>query len=168
MDIYLFRHGDTLQSKNLLFKFLGYPKNSRNVSILPEATPALKRIGAYLKYVKTDANFCSPYLRCRESVNIVSKECNFKYKTDERLSEYERTEKYPSLLKRVESFLQEMEVKHKTISICTHGAVIAAIKHLSTSGVFNSLQIFDYPKPGNLIVISNRSYKIIDFNSENS
>jgi broad specificity phosphatase PhoE len=41
--------------------------------ILPEGIPAVKRLADYLKDIKTDINFTSPYLRCKQTVDIISK-----------------------------------------------------------------------------------------------
>ncbi|QQG41745.1 MAG: histidine phosphatase family protein [Candidatus Woesebacteria bacterium] len=163
---YIFRHGNTIDSDSLLTKFFGHKHDSHDLVILPKALPALKKIGAFLEKVDTDANFSSPYLRCRQSTQIVSHIANKKYTVDERLREYEKNgEKFSSLRKRVRSFLDYVAKKnYSSISICTHGGIIAAIKHLATGGNFYFFQLWDFPAPGNLIVMKDGEVKTINFN----
>jgi len=62
--------------------------------------------------------------------------------------------------------LDEIDKKnYSAVSICTHGAVMAAMKYLRLNGRFNLLQSLDYPTPGNLIVIKDGEIKTINFNS---
>jgi broad specificity phosphatase PhoE len=165
-DFYIFRHGDTIESGNLLIKILGRKRDSHELPILPKGLPALKKIGVYLKNISTDANFCSPYLRCMESAKIVSDITKNKYIPDERICEFDNNgEKFTSFNKRVGDFLNEIDNNnYSAVSICTHGAVIAAIKHLKTNGRFFIFQGLDYPTPGNLVVIKNGKIEVLDFN----
>lgn len=166
-DYYIFRHGDTRDSGSLLTRIIGHMRDSHGLPILPKGIPALERIGGYLKNIPTDANFCSPYLRCMDSAKIVGTLAHKVYRPDERLKEMERVESFSSLLSRVKSFLSEIDKKnYSAVSICTHGAVIAALKHLKTRGRFFFFQIVDYPRPGNLIIIKNGKIEDIDFNSK--
>lgn len=166
-DFYIFRHGDTEESGNIIRKIFGHIGDSHNLPILAKGIPALERIGNYLKNIPTDANFCSPYLRCTDSAKIIGTVAKKKYVSDERLRELEKNgEKFSEFYKRVSDFLKEIDKKnYSAVSICTHGAVIAAIKHLKTSGKFYFFQILDFPKPGNLLVIKNGKVEDLDFNS---
>ena len=161
---YIFRHGDTVNSKNL-FDRLSVKKDIHDLPILPESYSALEKIGEFLKDVPTDANFCSPYLRCRQSMEIVEKFSGKKYVIDPRIEELEGHINFSDFQKRMISFLTEIkEKKYSAVSICTHGAVIAALKHLETSEKFYFFQVFDYPEPGNLIIIKDGKVKTINFN----
>ncbi|MGA3291548.1 MAG: histidine phosphatase family protein [Candidatus Microgenomates bacterium] len=167
-DFYIFRHGDTVETDNLLIKIFGRKRDSHGLSILPKGLPALKRIGKYLKNIPIDANFCSPYLRCIESIKIVGNSANKKYQFDERIRELENgNEKLIDFHKRIDNFLDEIYTKkYSAVLICTHGAVIAAIKYLITRGNFSFLQLIDFPKPGNLIIIKNKKVYTINFNQK--
>lgn len=169
-DYYIFRHGDTIESQrpkfSLISHFLSPKRDTSQLDILPESIPILEKIGKYLKDIKTDANFCSPYLRCINSANIAGKVANKKYSTDERLKELESiAEPFPHFSGRIKDFLEEMNAKnYKAVSICTHGAVIAAIKHLEVNRNFNFIQVWDYPSPGILTTIIDRKITQINFN----
>jgi broad specificity phosphatase PhoE len=90
-----------------------------------------------------------------------------KYVTNEKIREMENGESFSSLFRRVRGFLDEIdEKKYSAVSVCTHGAVIAAIKHLKTSGRFFFFQIIDYPKPGILTIIKNGEANTINFNKK--
>lgn len=166
-EFYIFRHGDTKDSGSLLAKIFGHRGDSHIFPILSEGMPALEKIGRFLKNISTDADFCSPYLRCVDSAGIVGSVANKKYRPDERIRELEKNgEKFTGFKKRVSDFINEIEKRnYSAVSICTHGAVIAAIKHLKTNGKFFFFQVLDFPTPGNLVIIKNGKVKDIDFNS---
>jgi broad specificity phosphatase PhoE len=165
-DFYIFRHGDTIETEDFLTRIFGHKHDSHNITILPKATTALKRVGTFLKNVCIEANFCSPYIRCLESVQIVGNVANIKYKLDERLRELEKKgETFSEFRDRVRSFLDEIRQKdYSKVSICTHGAVIGAIKHLQLSGKLYFFQVYDYPPPGHLVIIKKGSVSQLDFN----
>ncbi|MGA2910577.1 MAG: histidine phosphatase family protein [Candidatus Microgenomates bacterium] len=164
-DYYIFRHGDTKDSGSLFVRIIGHLENTFTLPILSKGIPALEKIGNFLKDVPTDANFCSPYLRCVDSAKIVGTVAKKRFQSDERIAELEDGEPFSSFYTRVNNFLNEIDKKnYSAISICTHGAVIAAIKHLKTSGKFFFFQVLDYPKPGNLIIIKNKKIEDVDFN----
>lgn len=167
-DFYIFRHGDTERTNNLLFKFLIGIKDSRNLKILPKAVPALKKIGEFLKNIPTNENFRSPYLRCEESAQIVSEYSKKKFIVDNRIREFEANgEKFSDFYKRVSSFLNDVQKKnYPAVSICTHGAVIAALKYMIIYGSFHHFQVFDYPSPGEVLIIKDKKVERIDFNSK--
>ena len=166
-DFYIFRHGDTVRTGSIVIKFFGYIRDSHHIKILPKAVPALERVGKFLKDIHTDINFRSPYLRCDESTKIVGTISGKKYLVDDRIRELEHNgESFSSFKGRVNSFLSEIQEKnYSAVSICTHGAVMAAIKHLTTTGSFHFYQVFDYPPPGQMIIIKNRKLSQINFNS---
>jgi broad specificity phosphatase PhoE len=166
-DFFIFRHGDTKDSGNLLAGLIGHMNDSHSLPILPKGIPALERIGKYLKDIPTDADFCSPYMRCTDSAKIAGTLAKKSYLPDKRIGEFEHDENFSSLLTRVKSFLSEIDKKnYSAVSICTHGAVIAAIKHLKTNGKFLFFQVLDYPMPGNLIIIKNGKVEDLNFNKD--
>lgn len=164
---YIFRHGDTVNTgeTNHLIKNGG---GSKNLPILSKGKPVLKKIGLYLKNIPTDANFTSPYLRCKASSKIVGEISDKKFVSDERIIELRDSFKGAlRFKKRVKEFLEEIETKgYSSVAICTHGAVIAAIKHLVTEGRFFYFQGIDYPSPGKLMIIKNKKVRILNFNKE--
>lgn len=165
-DFFVFRHGDTTQSNR---KLLGIfrSRDTFNLPILQTGVPALEKIGRYLKNIPTQANFVSPFSRCVESAKIVGKISGKEFKIDKRIRELERDgESFSSLHKRITEFIEDIaRKKYSAVAICTHGAVIAGMKHLLTNGKFYFFQVIDYPSPGNLIIIKDRKVKEINFNS---
>ena len=170
-DLYIFRHGDTERTENSNILSVLFRRDGGGLSdlpILPKGIPALEKIGAYLKNIPTDANFTSPYLRCKESSKIVGSISNRIYKVDEGIREFEEEKRnFAGFKNRITDFLDRIDKKnYSAVSICTHGAVIAAIKHLITSGKFSFFQVWDFPAPGNLIIIKDGKVESVDFNSK--
>ena len=164
-DYYIFRHGDTTQSSKRLIGIFRN-SNSFDLPVLPKGIPALEKIGKYLKDVPTQKNFVSPFIRCIDSAKIVSRISGKKFIIDDRIRELENNgEKFTNFRSRVGDFITDLEKNnYSAISICTHGAVIAALKHLLTNGKFCFFQIIDYPDPGNLTIIKNGKIEKIYFN----
>jgi broad specificity phosphatase PhoE len=167
MEFYIFRHGDTVETDKFWLRFFGHKnKDSHNVDIVPKAVPALQKIGEYLKNIPIDASFSSPYPRCIHSSEIVTTTSGNIFKTDDKLREFEKNGETPKQLGlRIRNFLKEVETKkYSTIAICTHGAVIGALKHIITTDKFFFFNIWDYPQPGNLIIIKDKKISQINFN----
>jgi len=168
-DFYIFRHGNTVNTEvgGILSKLnIRIGGGSATLPILPIGVPALEKIGGYLKNVPTDADFTSPFARCVESSNIVGKITGRKYVPDERIREYDGTRKdFSSFRERIDDFLDEIDKKnYSAVSICTHGAVIAAIKHLKLRQKFHYVQALDFPRPGNLVIIKGGRIETLNFN----
>lgn len=163
-DFYIFRHGDTVNTgKGQII----HKEDTSKLAILPKGIGALKKIGDFLKDISLNENYSSPYLRCKQSAEIVCQITKSTYIEDARIREFDGGEKFSSLCKRVNNFLLEIKRKeYSAVSICTHGADIAAIKHLAMEKQFNFSQLFDYPQPGNLIIIKGNKISSIDFNTE--
>lgn len=158
---YIFRHGQTKNSKY----HLPYPKDNRLIKILPEAVPSLKKLAEYLKNVKSDYNVSSEYLRCRQSTDIVTKISGLNFERDRRLNEKSQ-ESFEDFKKRVKSFLEDMEKEnYKTVVICTHGAVIAAMRRLLLKKSVRVTNLPFYPKTGVLMIIKGNEIKYVDFNN---
>jgi broad specificity phosphatase PhoE len=155
MRLFIFRHGETFETKNnTLYK----GDRIEKAEILSEGTEPLERLGHYLSAIKTNANFSSPYLRCRQSVEIIEKKSNKKFIYDDRLAEFiEGFWAFGKLRSRLQSFLNELQEKEiDQAAICTHGAVIAGIKHLLLNNSFHLWNLTDFPKPGVLWVIKDK------------
>ncbi len=157
---YIFRHGQTKYSKYRL----PYPKDNRLVEILPEGKVAIERLGKYLKDIKSLKNFSSEYYRCRETVKIIGKISGLKFKKDKRLNE-KSGENFSDFKTRVKDFVEEIEKKeYKTVMICTHGAVIAAIKKMLLKKNLRITDLLFYPKTGVLLIVKGKEVEKIDFN----
>lgn len=161
MNLYIFRHASTFASN------LNIPYGSKvhSAEILPDGIPATERLAMYLDNIETEANFASPFLRCRQTVAIVEKITNKIFTYDERLGEYiEGIMSFPKFRKRIKDFIAELESKnYQNISICTHGGVIAGLKHLIINHSYHIWNLTDYPVPGVLTIIKEGKVDEIDF-----
>lgn len=137
-----------------------------NLPILPKSKPALKKIGNYLKDKQIDAFYTSPYLRCKMSSKIVEEETGKKFIVNEKIRELRSDIKgFVGFRNRVKDFINEVDNEnYKAVAICTHGAVMAALKYLLVKGKFYYFQGIDFPAPGNLMIIEDKKVKIINFN----
>jgi broad specificity phosphatase PhoE len=160
MDLYIFRHGQTIFSKN----HLPYGENERTAAILPEAVGPTERLAKYFSGILTEANFSSEFLRCRQTVEIVERMVAKKFVFDPRLNEISESN-LEFFVERVKNFWQSLNDQHLgSVAICTHGGVMAVLKHLQTGGNFMPTDILDYPKCGVLMIIRDKVYEEIDFN----
>src|SRR4030043_1839294 len=105
-DFYIFRHGDTVNTDK---PQIIHKEDTHKLHILPKGAATLKKIGNFLKNVSVDENFCSPYLRCRQSADIVAQITDDEYRLDNRISELEGEEKFSDFKERVIDFLSEIE-----------------------------------------------------------
>jgi broad specificity phosphatase PhoE len=157
---YIFRHGDTAVSK----KGGRYWHKIYSAPILTEAQPAIKRLSLYLKDIPSDLNISSPYRRCQQTVDIVSKITGKKFAFDTRLGEFFELGFY--FKRRVVGLLKELEeMDQKTFIICTHGAVIDAMVQYFTKGSIHFRNRDPYPLPGFLIIIKGKKVTLLDFNN---
>jgi broad specificity phosphatase PhoE len=160
MDLYIFRHGQTIFSKN----HLPYGENERTAGLLPEAVAPTERLAKYFSGILTEANFSSKFLRCRQTVEIVEKTAAKKFVYDPRLNELSESN-LEFFVERVKNFWQFLNEQHfGSVAICTHGGVMAVLKHLQIGGSFMPTDILDYPQCGVLMVIRDKVYEEIDFN----
>lgn len=157
---YIFRHGQTKYSKY----HLPYPKDNRFVEILPEGRAAIERLGKYLKNIKFSKNFSSEYHRCQQTTEIVNKFSGLKFKKDKRLNE-KSGENFGDFKARVKDFVEEIEKKNfETVVICTHGAVIAAMRKMLLKKGLRITNLPFYPKTGVLMKVVGKEIEYIDFN----
>jgi len=161
MDLYIFRHGETYQTKHDVH----YGENVYKAEILPEAEPITKKLAAYLKKTNLDANFSSPYLRCRQTVEIVSKVTDEKYEFDNRISEYiVDLETFTNFQKRIKDFINELkDKKYKSVALCSHGYPIAALTEYAQKGKITEENLPNYPQPGIIWVINNKKLSEVSF-----
>jgi broad specificity phosphatase PhoE len=165
MNFYIFRHGETFQTKHDVH----YGSKIETAEILPEGIPAIKRVANYLKDKTSNKKgeyFSSPYLRCKQTVEIVKKIVNKKFKFEKYLGEYrEDKETFGEFASRIDNFLKELKnVKIQNVTICTHGGVMAGLKHFILNGKFEEIDLYDFPKPGVLLEMKNGKMNRIDFN----
>ena len=160
MNFYIFRHGETLETKNNI----PYMGDEASAKILSEGIPALERLAEYLLKIETDLNVSSPYKRCKETVKIVSQISKKEFVYDPRLGEYYQ-ETFEEFSSKIKDFLAEIQKKdYQNVAICTHGGVIAGLVYLLTSGNFYEENLNDFPRPGVLVTIEHGAVTYHDFN----
>lgn len=157
---YIFRHGHTYATWNKM----PYGETVYSANIIPQGFESIKKIGEYLRTIPSDFNISSEFKRCRETVKIISEITGKKFEFDKRLNEDIEQDKN-IFIKRVKSFLDDTKKKHyQNILICSHGAVLSAIKYLVLTGKVNEVQLNDFPAPGIILVIKGKTLKELDFN----
>jgi broad specificity phosphatase PhoE len=161
MTIYIFRHGLAV------YPHEGYGDRILTAELLPEGKPPIERLGKYLIHAESDYHACSTILRCRQTAAIVTEATGKEFTPDPRLKEYHQ-ETFEQLAERVKNFCDEIEASpYKNVMICTHGSVIAGLKHYLTEGVFEPKHEPDYIQTGQLLIINDdNSTEVVDFNSE--
>lgn len=156
----IFRHGLATHSTE------GYGDQVFSAPLLEEGITAIERLAEYLKGRASDSQYCSEVLRCRQTAAIVSRATGKDFQFDRRLNEYHQ-ETFTELSQRVADFLSEVNQANptpKTFWICTHGAVIAALRHLIIEGAFTAEQELDYTKPGEILEIHQANIQVHTFN----
>ncbi len=164
MNFYLFRHGITYASKN----GLEYGKSEETAGILKEAFPSLKRLGQYLKTIPTDANLTSPYKRCLETVDIVSRFSEKEFGIDERLGECRLDlESMENFFDRIKEFMESLKkAKYENVLLCSHGYPLEAIIQYISDGKFDGEKLDPFPDTGVLTIYENGKFSLKDFNGE--
>jgi 8-oxo-dGTP diphosphatase len=157
---YIFRHGETFATK----KKCWYGTKLYSAPILEEGKPSILRLADYLKKYESDYNVCSPFLRCQQTVAIVSEITGKKFESDKRLREF--AFEFPwDFTKRILRFIKEMEEsKYETIVICTHAAVLSVLIQYLTKGNINLLERVIAPLPGVLTIIKDKKLEEVNFN----
>ncbi len=158
---YIFRHGETFNSKNQV----PYPADSSQIEILAESIPTVMKMGKHLATIAADKSYSSNYLRCRQTVEIVSAETGKSFVFDQRLIEFER-ESFADFQKRIENFLAEIKQSgDRTVFICTHGAVVACLKNLLLGKNFTLNDLKDYSPTSVLTIIEDQTVRYLDFST---
>ena len=162
MKYYIFRHGETFETKHNLL----YGNRVKTAEILPEGIPTIERLAKHIQNIESDFNISSPFIRCKQTVGIVEKITQKTFKFEEKLGEYlELEETFDQMARRVKQFIDELSSEgYKNVIICTHGGIIAALTHHITEGSFEEHQLYDFPKPGVLISIEDGKMTKRDFN----
>lgn len=157
---YIFRHGETFVTKNGgWYWFRVY-----NAPILDEGKPAIKRMAKYLKTIPSDINYVSPYLRCRQTADIVNKVTGKGFVVDKRIREY-FVETPWMFASRIKNFLEDVERhNYKTVMICTHAGVITQLIKQITRTYAQEKGIQTFPRPAILTIASKRGIRQINFN----
>jgi broad specificity phosphatase PhoE len=165
-QFFVFRHGLATLSNT------GYGDQVLTAPLLPEGIPSIERLATFLKDIPTDFHYTSEVLRCTQTADIVQKITGKEFQSDPRLNEYHQ-EPFQQFAERVENFLNDVIEKADrykqthpateqpvSIVICTHGAVIAGIKHFLMSGTFSQEFELDYTQPGELLQIWKKSVQL--------
>jgi broad specificity phosphatase PhoE len=155
---YVFRHALATKSAS------GYGDQILTAGILPEAVEPIKKMAIFLNPIGPSRNFTSEILRCRQTADIITGITKKPFIPDLRLNEY-YLEDFAHLSHRINKFLRETSTNNEpNIVICTHGAVIAGMKHYLLGGTFAETDLYDYPACGELVCIENKNYSIKNFN----
>jgi broad specificity phosphatase PhoE len=155
---YLFRHALSTYSKT------GYGEKVLTAEILPNETAPIQEMSVYLKTVNPSVNYSSEILRCRQTAQIITDNTQKIFIPDGRINEYHQIE-FNDFATKIKDIVHEIEkLKTPNILICTHGAVVGAIKHLLLKGNFQEKDLADYPKCGELLIIKDKIPKLINFN----
>jgi broad specificity phosphatase PhoE len=154
---YIFRHGLATHST------VGYGNEILSAQLLPEGYPAIEKLAEYLKNIHTDAFFSSEILRCKQTAEIIAQKTGKQFVADSRLNEF-YTESFEDFCKRVQSFVDKVTtMPANSVAICTHGAVLAAMKHLILEGEFLQRDELDFPPPSGMVVIKDGKAETIRF-----
>lgn len=157
---YIFRHGETFVTKQGGW----YWHKLYSAPILEEGKPVIEKMANYLKNIPSDYNVSSPFLRCMQTAQIVSKITGKKFATDRRIREWDFEIPY-YFKKRVLSFIQEMEASdRKVIVVCSHAFVIQAMIQFLTVGKVSLREFLAAPLPGVLTIIKEKQVETVDFN----
>lgn len=161
---YIFRHGQTFVTKE---GRRTYGLRFWSADILPEASPAIERMGKYLSLIPTEFHISSDMKRCRSTVAIINSLSGKEFVFDKRLRDY-FFETVSHLQRRVKAVVDEIEAKeYKAVCICTHGANISVLMHLlAPDSEKKPFSLSNFPHPGILTIIENGKIKQIDFNKE--
>lgn len=160
MKFYIFRHGETFNTKHSI----NYDEKSViEADILPEAKRTIKRLAKYLGDKNVDFCVSSPIKRCRQTVNIIEDNTNYKFSYDKRITEYHK-ETVKEMVERLRGFLNDIdEKKYKSVAICSHGEPVSALTNLLTKGSFTEDDLGNYPKTGVVVIVEKGKSNIKSF-----
>jgi broad specificity phosphatase PhoE len=159
---YIFRHGLTLPVK----KKQWYWHTLYSAHLIDEGKPSVERLAAYMKDIKADYYVSSPFLRCRQTAEIVTRVTGDKFATDKRLGEY--VFEFPwNFKKRILSFISDMETSgYKSIVICTHSIVIEMLIQYITNEKLRFFHRLTAPLTGVLTIVKDGKISEKNFNNE--
>lgn len=161
---YLFRHGETRFSKS----DTPYGAHEHTAEILPEAVGAIERIAHYLKDRQIDYAIRSEFLRCRQTAAIIESLTNLSFISEPQLNEFTETQfdQFHKRMVKLATTLQEDH--HQSFAICTHGAVIAALRRLLLGKTFHAHDLMYYPKTGQVLKVSEAKEEELSFREDES
>lgn len=155
---YLFRHALATYDKK------GYGDQILTAAILKHEVAPIEKMATYLQKVKDSINVSSTLLRCKQTIDIISRGSGKIFITDKRLNEY-YSESFEEFHQRVTQWVHDIgKIQPSAVLVCSHGAVIAGIKHTLLYGDFRENDIRDYPDCGQLLIIKHKSTKLVNFN----
>lgn len=156
---YLFRHGLATLSQD------GYGDEMFTAQVLPQGQAAVEALAEFMiDQPEPDAFWCSPILRCQQTADQVRAATGQFYRVDDRLMD-QHQESFSAVHDRVAAFLQDLnQSPQKTVWICTHGIIIAALTQFITTGQFSEAAQLDYPPPAGLRII--RPHKLEEYSFE--
>ncbi len=159
---YIFRHGETSATINKRW----YWHEFYSATILEEGKPSIIKLAENLKQVKTDFNVSSPFIRCRQTAELVTEITGKKFAFDSRIKEYGFEIPW-AFKKRLLRFIKDLEIsKYKKILICTHAIVIEFLIQYLVYGHVSLRKRLSAPLPGVLTIIKNQKIQEINFNIE--
>lgn len=157
---YLFRHGLATHSTS------GYGDRALTAELLDEGKTAVHQLGAYLQHFPVELALTSPVPRCLQTAAIVTEHTHWQFQVEPQATEY-----YPEIFgpfhQRLTAFAAHLtQLPHQHIAICTHGGVIAGLRHLITDASFIESQILDYPSPAGLVIVDTdtQTTKTVEWN----
>ena len=161
MTIYIIRHGMAVHPNE------GYGSRVLTAELLPEGIPPIQRLARYLALMPSDYQARSEVLRCRQTAAIITEATGKEFVVDPRLREYHQ-ETFADFSERVKAFADELrESNYPNVTLVTHGAVIAALKHYLIDDSFSKRDETDYTQTGQLLVIhDDKTTEVLDFNTE--
>lgn len=155
--IYLVRHGLSTLNKR------GYGRKKLTADLLPQGVVEAGKVAQYLKSIPGSYNVSSDIPRCKQTAEIITRITGKLFHYDKRLTEYYH-ETFTDFKKRVINFLEDLpNVSEKNIIICTHAAVIVAIKYLIIENKVIFKNLSDEPLEGEVVIIKNREFEKISF-----
>jgi broad specificity phosphatase PhoE len=141
-----------------------YGDRQLTAEMLPEGIPAIKRLSEYVKGIESTQNLRSELLRCKQTVEIVTKITGKEFTEEPLLNEFMEAS-FEEFHKRMDTLISKLEgQENQTYLICTHGDVIAAFRYFLTQNEFLIEDHTDYPRPGTLAIIKGGEYELMDFN----
>lgn len=154
-NIYLVRHGLSTLNKR------GYGRKKLTADLLPQGIIESEKAAHYLKNIPDSYNLSSEIPRCKQTAEIITRITGKSFHFDKRLTEFYH-ETFTDFKKRIIDFLENLStVPEENIIICTHAAVIVAIKYLLLEDKFIFKNLSDEPLEGEIIVIKNKKHKKI-------
>lgn len=157
--LFAFRHGVATTRLD------GYGDEVETATLLPQGLAAVENLASFLAEQKVNALWVSPIKRCQQTAEIVAAATGLAVETQPLLSEY-YNESWQDFHSRMNELLNVIraagQASHQAgnelrLGVCTHGAVISALSHLATGREFTQWDLFDYPTPAGLRVITPES-----------